>query len=157
MVREQLAMASPLRILVLADTHDKVPPNLENLAAGADEIWHLGDVCAPAVLDTIERCGPPVTIVRGNCDSNFDWPLTRDLKRNGIRFHLVHIPPDKPPHNADVVLHGHTHVPRNEILEGVRFLNPGCVTRPNRGAPSSVAFLEIAADAELTWRLRTLR
>ncbi|MEY2585722.1 MAG: uncharacterized protein QOD80_1748, partial [Verrucomicrobiota bacterium] len=61
MVREQLAMLSPLRILVLADTHDKAPPNLENLAAGTDEIWHLGDVCAPAVLDTIERCGPPVT------------------------------------------------------------------------------------------------
>jgi len=150
-------MSAPLRIFVLADTHDKVPANLESLAAGADEIWHLGDVCAPSVLQMIETLGPPVTIVRGNCDSNSDWPLTRDLKRNGIRLHLVHIPPDDPPENFDVVLHGHTHVPRNEVLRGVRFLNPGCVTRPNRGAPPSVAFLEIAADEELTWRLRTLR
>lgn len=150
-------MPSPLRIFVLADTHDKVPANLESLAAGADEIWHLGDVCAPAILQQIESFGPPVTVVRGNCDSHFDWPLSVDLKRNGVRFHLVHIPPDDTPENVEVVLHGHTHVPRNERVEGVRFLNPGCVTRPNRGAPPSVAVLEIAADGRWTWRLMTLR
>jgi len=80
-----------------------------------------------------------------------------NLKRNGVRFLLVHIPPDDAPENVDVVLHGHTHVPRNEIWGGVRFLNPGCVTRPNRGAPPSVAFLEIAANGKLEWRLTTLR
>jgi len=150
-------MPSVLRIFVIADTHDKVPANLETLSAGADEIWHLGDVCAPGILQRIESFGPPVTVVRGNCDSNFDWPLTLDLRRNGIRFRLVHIPPDDAPKDIDVVLHGHTHVPRNEIWAGVRFLNPGCVTRPNRGAPASVAFLEIAADGDLKWRLTTLR
>jgi len=148
---------SPHRIFVLADTHDKLPGNLESLAAGADEIWHLGDVCAPALLQTIETFGPPVSVVRGNCDSNSDWPLTLDLRRNGVRFRLVHIPPDKPPADVDVVLHGHTHVPRNEPVKDVRFLNPGCVTRPNQGAPPSVALLEIAADGELNWRLTTLR
>ena len=150
-------MPAPLRIFVLADTHDKLSANLESLAAGADEIWHLGDVCAPTLLQTIEAFGPRVSVVRGNCDSNFEWPLTLDLKRNGIRFRLVHIPPDIVPDDVDVVLHGHTHVPRNEFVKNVRFLNPGCVTRPNRGASPSVAFLEIAADGELTWRLKMLR
>lgn len=149
-------MPAPLRIFVLADTHDKLPAKIEAVAAGADEIWHLGDVCAPSILQTLETVGPPVTVVRGNCDSNLDWPITLDLKRNGLRFLLVHIPPDDVPENVDVVLHGHTHVPRNEILEGVRFLNPGCVTRPNRGAPPSVAYLEITAGGELNWRLTTL-
>jgi putative phosphoesterase len=149
--------AASLKIFVLADTHDKLPAKIETLAAGTDEIWHLGDVCAPSILQTLETFGPPVTVVRGNCDSNFEWPLTVDLKRNGVRFRLVHIPPDDGPDNVDVVLHGHTHVPRNEVLEGVRFLNPGCVTRPNRGTPPSVALLEIAADGKLTWRLTTLR
>jgi putative phosphoesterase len=150
-------MPAPLKIFVLADTHDKLPANLELLANGANEIWHLGDVCAPAILQTIESFGPPVTVVRGNCDSNTEWPITENLKRNGVRFLLVHIPPDDVPKNADVVLHGHTHVPRNESWGGVRFLNPGCVTRPNRGAPPSVAFLNIAADGKLEWRLTTLR
>jgi putative phosphoesterase len=150
-------MAREIRIFVLADTHDKLPANIEALAAGTDEIWHLGDICAPSILQAIETFGPPVTVVRGNCDSNFEWPLAVDLNRNGIRCRLVHIPPDEGPENVDVVLHGHTHVPRNERLGWVRFLNPGCVTRPNRGAPPSVAVLEIAGDGKLTWRLTTLR
>jgi uncharacterized protein len=150
-------MPASLRIFVLADTHDKLPAPLEQLAAVADEIWHLGDVCSPAILQTIETYGPPVTIVRGNCDSNVEWPLTAELRRNDVRFRLVHIPPETAPADVDVVLHGHTHVPRNERLGGVLFLNPGCVTRPNRGAPPSVAYLEIAADGKLKWRLTTLR
>jgi putative phosphoesterase len=108
-------------------------------------------------LATIETFGPPVTVVRGNCDSTIEWPLIVDLKRNGVGFRLVHIPPERAPENIDVVLHGHTHMPRNEKMEGVLFLNPGCVTRPNRGAPSSVAYLEIAADGKLKWRPTTLR
>lgn len=150
-------MSLALRIFVLADTHNRLPANIDALAAGADEIWHLGDVCAPSLLETLETVGPPITIVRGNCDSNLEWPLVADLERNGVRFRLVHIPPERAPENIDVVLHGHTHVPRNEWCEGALFLNPGCVTRPNRGAPSSVAKLEIAADGKLKWRLTTLR
>lgn len=146
-----------LRIFVLADTHDHLPDNLEALAVGADEIWHLGDVCASGLVVRLENIGPPVTLVRGNCDENFDWPLVIDLKRNGLRFRLVHLPPTRTPENVDVLLHAHTHVPRNERKDGVLFLNPGCVTRPNRGAPASVAHLEIAADGALTWRLTKLR
>ena len=147
----------PVRILVIADTHGHLPPNLEALASGADEIWHLGDVTAPSLLEGVRKVGPPVTIVRGNCDSNPEWPMTADLERNGVRFHLIHIPPKTAPAGVDVLLHGHTHVPRDEVRAGVRFLNPGCVTRPNRGAPASVAHLEIAADGSLTWSLTRLR
>ena len=150
-------MPSPLRIFVLVDTHNHLPAKIEALAEGADEIWHLGDVCAAAILATLENIGPPVTIVRGNCDSNFEWPLGVDLKRNGVRFRLVHIPPDRAPENVDVLLHGHTHVPRNERREGVLFLNPGCITRPNRGAPASAATLEIRGDGKLCWELIALR
>jgi putative phosphoesterase len=150
-------MSRQLRIFVLADTHNRLPTNLEALAREADEIWHLGDVCDPGILETIENIGPPVTVVRGNCDSNSKWPLVANLERNGVRFRLVHIPPERPPVNVDVVLHGHTHVPRNERREGVLFLNPGCVTRPNRGAPASVANLDIAPDGKLAWRTIPLR
>jgi putative phosphoesterase len=149
--------AKPLRIFVLADTHNKLPPNLQGYADGADEIWHLGDVCRPEILTQVEAFGAPVTVVRGNCDAEFEWPLTKDVTVNGVWFRLVHIPPTNVPSGIDVVLHGHTHVPRNEVVAGVRFLNPGCVTRPNRGAPPSVAILEIAADGALNWQLKPLR
>ena len=150
-------MPSLLRIFVLADTHDHLPTSIEALAEGVDEIWHLGDVCALSIVQTLENIGPPLTVVRGNCDTNVEWPLYADLARNGLRFRLVHIPPDRVPENVDVVLHGHTHVQRNERREGVLFLNPGCVTRPNRGAPASVAHLEISPEGQLNWRTIKLR
>ena len=150
-------MPSLLRIFVLADTHDHLPTNIEVFAEGVDEIWHLGDVCALSIVQTLENIGPPLTVVRGNCDTNVEWPLYADLARNGLRFRLVHIPPDRVPENVDVVLHGHTHVQRNERREGVLFLNPGCVTRPNRGAPASVAHLEISPEGQLNWRTIKLR
>ncbi len=146
-----------MSIFVLADTHNKLPQKIIDLAREADEIWHLGDVCAEIILDELRAIGPPVTIVRGNCDSNSEWPLVVDLRRGGgLKFLLQHIPPDFPPDDVDVVLHGHTHVPRNEKRGGVLFLNPGCVTRPNQGSPASVAWLEIV-DGKINWRLVPLR
>ena len=150
-------MAKPLRVFVLADTHDHLPPRLDELAAEVDEIWHLGDVCAPSLLEIIRAAGPPVTVVRGNCDNRMEWPLAVDLERNGVRLRLIHIPPTRAPQGIDVLLHGHTHVPRNELLDGVLFLNPGCVTRPKRDSLASAAFLGIAADGKLDWRTISLR
>ncbi len=112
-------------VFVLADTHNRLPESVKEIAKGADEIWHLGDVCAQAVLDELRTVGPRVTVVRGNCDSNFEWPLVCNLVRGGLKCRVL-------------------------------FLNPGCVTRPNRGAPPSVAWLEIT-DAKITWKLIPLR
>jgi hypothetical protein len=143
-------------VFVLADTHNRLPDKVKEMATDADEIWHLGDVCAETILDELRAMGPRVTVVRGNCDSNFEWPLVVDLVRGGLNVRLQHIPPDQSPHDVDVLLHGHTHVSRDQKLGRVRFLNPGCVTRPNRGAPASVAWLEIGA-AKITWKLVPLR
>jgi uncharacterized protein len=143
-------------VFVLADTHNKLPQNVVDLARGADEIWHLGDVCAESILYELGAIGPRITVVRGNCDSNCEWPLVVDLLRGGLKFRLQHVPPERPPEDVDVVLHGHTHVPRNERRGGVLFLNPGCVTRPNRGSPPSVAWLEIS-DRKTNWKLVPLR
>jgi len=144
------------RVFVLADTHNRLPESVKKMAQDADEIWHLGDVCAETILDELQAIGPILTVVRGNCDSNNDWPLVLDLVRGGLKFRLQHVPPDRPPDIVDVLLHGHTHVPRNERRGRVLFLNPGCVTRPNRGAPPSVAWLEIG-DGAINWNLVLLR
>ena len=82
------------KIFVLADTHNRLPEKVSILAQDAHEIWHLGDVCEESILDELRAVGPRVTIVRGNCDSNSDWPLIVDLVRGGIRFRLAHFPPE---------------------------------------------------------------
>lgn len=145
-----------LRVFVLSDTHNRLPEKVKEIARGSDEIWHLGDVCADSILDELRAVGPQVTVVRGNCDSNPDWPLVVDLARGGLKFRLQHVPPAQPPDGIDVVLHGHTHVPRYERRASVLFLNPACVTRANKGAPPSVAWLEIA-DGKINWKLVPLR
>jgi uncharacterized protein len=152
LLQYSITPAMILRVFVLADTHNKLPPVISDVAKGADEIWHLGDVCTEPILEELRGIGPPVTIVRGNCDRTTNWPLVVNLMRDGLKFRLQHIPPNEAPEHVDVILHGHTHVPRNEKRRGVLFLNPGCVTRPNRGSPPSVAWLEIA-DGKMDWRL----
>ena len=142
-----------MRIAVLADTHDRLPSHLRAAFAGADEIWHLGDVCEPPILAALKTFGPPVLLVRGNCDYSPEWPLTLDLVREGFRIRLEHIPPRHAPAGFDLLLHGHTHVPRDEVLAGVRLLNPGCITRPNRGAPASYAWLELAEGKSAVWEV----
>jgi putative phosphoesterase len=142
-----------MRIAVLSDTHDRLPPSLPERLRGADEIWHLGDVCTPDTLVELEQLGPPLHVVMGNCDAH-PWPLALTLVRDNIRFYLTHIPPGRAPRGAQVVLHGHTHVPRDETdAAGVRWLNPGCITRPNRGAPPSFAWLTLEDSRIRFWEL----
>ena len=142
-----------MRIAVLADTHDRYPPGFPARLRAADEIWHLGDVCHPTVLVEFEQLGPPVRVVLGNCDAHPGWPREIRLERAGFRLVLVHAPPAKAPAETDVVLHGHTHMPRDETdALGVRWLNPGCVTRPRGGAPASFAWLTIR-PGRLDWRV----
>ena len=146
-----------MRIAVFADTHDRYPPSFPARLAGADELWHLGDVCEPAVLEEFGELGVPLRVVLGNNEAHNLWPLALTLARAGHRFFLTHIPPDRAPPDVGFVLHGHTHVPRDETDErGVRWLNPGCISRPNRGARPSFAWLTIAAGRPVGWRLEPL-
>jgi len=146
-----------MRIAVISDTHDRVPRALPDRLRGADEIWHLGDVCAPDVLVEFEHLGPPLLVVRGNCDSNDAWPLALELEREGVRFFLTHIPPAREhvPESAQVVLHGHTHVARDETIDGVRWLNPGAVSRPRDGA-AGWAWLTVKDGKLTSWETRRI-
>ena len=145
-----------MRIAVIADTHDRLPTRVLAAIRGADEIWHLGDVCTFAIEAALATAGIPLRIVRGNCDSNDVWPLTLDFTLEGFRIHLVHIPPTVAPPGVDLLFHGHTHVPRHEIVGQARFYNPGCITRPNRGAPASYAWLELTRGESPRWTLEAV-
>ena len=86
-----------IRIAVISDTHDYVPEGLLERLAGADEIWHLGDVCEPGTLDQFRAVGVPLYVVLGNNEAHDLWPLERRLERAGHRLFLTHIPPGRRP------------------------------------------------------------
>ena len=73
-----------MRIAVISDTHDRLPVSVCAAIRGAEEIWHLGDVCVPATLAEFEHLGPPLRVVLGNCDEHFAWPWDLELKRAGV-------------------------------------------------------------------------
>lgn len=145
-----------MRIAVIADTHNRLPDSLLQRLHEADAIWHLGDVCRPATLEPLLALARPIVIVRGNNDDHPSWPLYSKQVLGAHRCFLIHIPPRRPPADCELLLHGHTHVPRDETQDGVRILNPGCVTRPNRGAPKSFAWLTLRSDGSLEWRLELI-
>jgi putative phosphoesterase len=136
-----------LRIAVISDTHDFFPASLHATLKAADEIWHLGDVCSPSVLDEVSSIGPPLVVVRGNNDWVTSWPESLDLERGGVRFHLVHIAPRRPPVGADALLHGHTHEPSDTRILGTRLLNPGALFRPRGGSTRGFAWLHVGPEA----------
>lgn len=141
------------RIAVISDTHDRVPAGLLDRLADADEIWHLGDVCEPEILTDFAALGRPLHVVLGNNEWHNLWPLELRLERAGHRFDLVHIPPRRAPAGARFVLHGHTHVPRDETdAQGVRWLNPGCITRPRDGSTRGFAWLTVLPGLAPEWK-----
>ena len=142
-----------MRIAVIADTHNRLPSSVRAEIAGADEIWHLGDICNRETLDEVRGLGPPLLVIGGNCDPRGLAPETLSLERGGKKFFLVHIPPRTAPDGVDFLLHGHTHVARDEMVSGTRFLNPGSVGKANHGAAPSFAWLEIGAKGEIGWKL----
>jgi uncharacterized protein len=143
-----------LRIAVIADTHNRFPDAVASAIASADEIWHLGDVCRAETLELVRRLGPPVTVVKGNNDFFQPWPMEVTLERAGFSFRLIHIPPrPQKISGSGFLLHGHTHVPRDEMLGEVRVLNPGTIGKANKGAPPSYAWLHLGADQRVEWRV----
>ena len=145
-----------MRIAVIADTHNHYPARFPELLSSADEIWHLGDVCAPETLAEFEALGIPLRVVLGNNDACPAWPPQLLLGREGYRFQLIHIPPHKAHPGVDVVLHGHTHIPRDDMLGGVRWLNPGSISHPKRSADASFAWLTVRENKPLGWKLMWL-
>ncbi|MEM9160445.1 MAG: metallophosphoesterase family protein [Verrucomicrobiota bacterium] len=140
-----------LSIAVISDTHNHVPEALPQILSEADEIWHLGDVCSPEVLSSIEALGKPMSVVQGNMDVPFTWRERILNERHGHRFFLQHYPPSRPESDVDAILHGHLHVPVNDRLEGTKVLSPGAITGPRNDSTAGFAWLRFYEESSWTW------
>jgi putative phosphoesterase len=127
---------------------------------GVDLILHAGDVTERATLDRLAAIAP-VEAVRGDHDAALpDLPRSRELMVEGKRVVVVHgnrsrlveepntllwtlslgyfVPNRGLPRalrrrfpDADVVVYGHTHRPRADVIDGVLLFNPGGVHQWN--------------------------
>jgi putative phosphoesterase len=129
-----------MKIGVLSDTHLQAAQGLPRIMVKAfsevDLIVHTGDFVELAVLEGLRGIGE-VKAVRGNMDSEQIWgviPEKELLVINGKRIGIIHdVGSPWGVENrvlqqfgqVDIVLHGHTHLARNEVVGGVLFFNPG--------------------------------
>lgn len=142
----------PIRLGLISDTHGLVRPQALALLAGVDHILHAGDVCDDAVLRQLERVAP-VTAVRGNNDVGrwaADLPHRAPLTVAGVRLLVIHDVADLRPRDLreiDLVIHGHSHRPRDERCDGVRYVNPGSAGPRRFTLPIAAGWLELTPAA----------
>ncbi len=141
-----------MRVGVISDTHGSLPAAVHDVFAGVDRILHAGDIGNEDVITELETIAP-VTAVSGNTDPaqiGFTHPERASVAIGGVRFLVGHIYAElvRPgiPADVDVVVFGHTHVPRVEHNHGLLLLNPGSASRSRSGHGHTVAVVERAAD-----------
>jgi hypothetical protein len=116
---------------VISDTHGLLRPEALDALSGSDHIIHAGDIGKPEILDRLKQIAP-VTAVRGNVDTG-SWarkiPITNVLGVDGVSIYVLHILDqlDLKPEAAGfaAVVYGHSHVPKQEMKNGVLYFNPG--------------------------------
>ena len=97
----------------------------------ADHIIHAGDVGKPEILGQLKAIAP-LSAIRGNIDKAAwarDLPETEAVEIGGVSIYVIHDLAQldlKPQASGFVaVICGHSHVPKQEMLDGVLYFNPG--------------------------------
>jgi putative phosphoesterase len=116
---------------VISDTHGLLRPEAVAALQGSDYIIHAGDIGDPQILDRLAEIAP-VTAVRGNVDHGA-WaqkiPATNVLEIGEVSIYVLHILQElalKPEAaKFEVVVYGHSHMPKQESKNGVLYFNPG--------------------------------
>lgn len=140
------------RIGIISDTHGLLRPEAERCLAGVDHIIHGGDIGRPGIIEAL-RLIAPVTAIGGNVDGA-GWadvyPETASVRLSDRSIFVLHdlktLRIDPAALGTDVVVSGHSHVPKVEMIEGVLFLNPGSAGRRRFKLPITLATLDITTD-----------
>ena len=118
---------------------------------GSDHIIHAGDIGAPEILEQLAAIAP-LTSIRGNVDKA-SWarklPETEVIELAGVSIYVLHdlAQLDLKPEAAgfQVVISGHSHVPKQERKNGVLYLNPGSAGPRRFKLPVTVGRLIVQA------------
>lgn len=142
--------------------------NADRLVLLGDILYHgprndLPEGYAPKkVIEILNAMKDEILCVRGNCDTEVDqmvlsFPILADYailtagKRlvyatHGHNFNENNLPPLQ---NGDILLHGHTHVPKCTQHESYVYLNPGSVSIPKEDSWHGYMTLE---DGKFVWK-----
>ena len=142
-----------MKLGLISDTHGFLDPKLSRIFRGVDHILHAGDIGPDFLIAQLEAIAP-VTAVLGNNDTSPCFPLTQVVALGEVKLLVHHIVlpraltdelktrvvKEKP----DVVMFGHSHQKFDQVVNNVRFVNPGYAGKPKFGAERSVALMEVS-------------
>jgi uncharacterized protein len=138
------------RVGIIADTHGLLRPEVLETFTGVDHIIHAGDIGGDDIMESLRKIAP-VTFVRGNNDGEDGYGIVR-TEIAGLRILVTHILP-RPGRlrrevstqlkSVDAVVFGHSHLPHNEVIGGVRFFNPASAGPRRFDYPVSVGMIEM--------------
>lgn len=142
-----------MRIGLVSDLHGELPAELFVLLAGVDRILFAGDAERAELLADLGAIAP-VHAVWGNVDGPEVRAASREelsVRIGGVRFAVAHGHRVAPRFErllarfpeADVVVHGHSHLPASRRIGGRWLVNPGSARLPRGGWPPSVALAEV--------------
>ena len=168
-----------MKWMIASDIHGSAYYCRELLAAfereGAQKLMLLGDVLYHGPRNDLPRDYAPKEViamlnaikekmlcVRGNCDTEVDqmvleFPVLADYAilvagermiyaTHGHVYNENKLPPLQ---KGDVLMHGHTHVPKCVEHEDYLYINPGSVSIPKENSAHGYLILE---DGKLTWK-----
>ena len=148
---EQFERENPDKLLLLGDILYHGPRN------------DLPQVYAPkAVIAMLNPLKSKILCIRGNCDTEvdqmvLDFPILADYAvlyldgRAVYATHGHHFGEDNPPplSDGDILLCGHTHIPKCEKKSGYIYLNPGSVSIPKENSQHSYMMYE---NGKFVWK-----
>ncbi|WP_166304008.1 metallophosphoesterase family protein [Bradyrhizobium sp. 2S1] len=139
-----------LRIGIISDTHGLLRPEAERGLTGVDHIIHAGDIGRPEIVDALRRIAP-ITAIRGNVDIG-EWARQHPdttLVRLAGKFYVLHdlktLQVDLGA-GIDVIVSGHSHMPKIDTVGGVLYLNPGSAGPRRFKLPITLATLDITPE-----------
>ena len=160
-----------MKIMVFSDIHGSLYYTKKALAVAdkeeVDQIIILGDIMYHGPRNPLTKDYKPLDVsielnkyankiigVRGNCDAEIDQQLLaydgrkefQKIMLNGRDFFITHghiFTPDDHPNllNGTIFLSGHTHLPTAVKKDGIYYINPGSISLPKGGYPSSYAII----------------
>ena len=168
-----------MKYLIASDIHgsayycEKVIESFER--EKADKLLLLGDILyhgprndlpeeyAPKkVISLLNPLKDKILCVRGNCDTEVDqmvleFPIlaeyclisynnTMIFVTHGHKFNTTSLPPLS---KGDILLHGHTHVPKCEKCGDIMYLNPGSASIPKENSHHGYMTFE---DGVFMWK-----
>lgn len=134
-------------VAIIADTHiparaSRIPPAFEERIRSADHVIHAGDYDSEGAFSNFRSMTGELTAVKGNMDPGLGLPNVARVELAGVEFVVTHgtgsprgyksrvanTVSEHATTESPVGVSGHTHTVMDEVVEGIRLLNPGSVT-----------------------------